>query len=211
MAAPAAGRIGVRRRGADFPPSRSRSSCRGPPAARPTSPCVPSPRWRAKHLGQPVIVDNAPAASGTLGPATMAATGQARRLHHRADADHGLPLPADAEDPLGCRRRTSPTSSISPATCSASSRAPTARSRPGRMSIDYAKANPGKVTYGTPGAGTSLHIGMEQIAAKAASSSRRCRSRAAPRPSAAVLGGHTMLQAEDRLEAAGRCRQARVC
>jgi tripartite-type tricarboxylate transporter receptor subunit TctC len=27
-----------------------------------------------------------------------------------------------------------------------------------------AKANPGKITYGTPGAGTSLHIGMEQIA-----------------------------------------------
>ena len=31
--------------------------------------------------------------------------------------------------------------------------------------IDYAKANPGKVSYGTPGAGTSLHITMEEIAA----------------------------------------------
>jgi tripartite-type tricarboxylate transporter receptor subunit TctC len=31
--------------------------------------------------------------------------------------------------------------------------------------LDYAKANPGKVNYGTPGVGTSLHITMEQIAA----------------------------------------------
>ncbi len=32
--------------------------------------------------------------------------------------------------------------------------------------IDYARANPGKLTYGTPGVGTSLHITMEQIAGK---------------------------------------------
>jgi tripartite-type tricarboxylate transporter receptor subunit TctC len=32
--------------------------------------------------------------------------------------------------------------------------------------LDYAKRNPGKVNYGTPGAGTSLHITMEQIAEK---------------------------------------------
>lgn len=31
--------------------------------------------------------------------------------------------------------------------------------------IDYAKANPGKVAYGSPGVGSSLHITMEQIAA----------------------------------------------
>ena len=30
--------------------------------------------------------------------------------------------------------------------------------------LDYAKANPNKINYGAPGAGTSLHITMEQIA-----------------------------------------------
>ena len=48
--------------------------------------------------------------------------------------------------------------------------------------IECARANPGKLTYGTPGAGTSLHIGMEQIALKAGVKWTRCRSRAAPRP-----------------------------
>jgi tripartite-type tricarboxylate transporter receptor subunit TctC len=33
-----------------------------------------------------------------------------------------------------------------------------------REFLAYAKDNPGKVTYGTPGVGTSLHITMEQIA-----------------------------------------------
>ncbi len=32
--------------------------------------------------------------------------------------------------------------------------------------LDHAKANPGKVNYGTPGVGTSLHITMERIAAE---------------------------------------------
>jgi tripartite-type tricarboxylate transporter receptor subunit TctC len=32
--------------------------------------------------------------------------------------------------------------------------------------LDYAKANPGKVNYGTPGVGTSLHITMQQIASQ---------------------------------------------
>jgi tripartite-type tricarboxylate transporter receptor subunit TctC len=30
--------------------------------------------------------------------------------------------------------------------------------------IEHARANPGKLKYGSPGTGTSLHIGMEQIA-----------------------------------------------
>src|SRR4029077_17343207 len=33
--------------------------------------------------------------------------------------------------------------------------------------IAYAKANPGKLSYATPGTGTSLHLAMEEIAANA--------------------------------------------
>jgi len=33
---------------------------------------------------------------------------------------------------------------------------------------EYAKANPGKLSYATPGTGTSLHLAMEEVAAKPA-------------------------------------------
>ena len=75
--------------------------------------------------------------------------------------------------------------------------------------VDYAKANPGKVTYATPGAGGSLHIGMEQIAAKEGIKLTQVPFKGGAETNAAVLGQHTMLQANStRLEAAGRCRQA---
>ncbi|MBX3614696.1 MAG: tripartite tricarboxylate transporter substrate binding protein, partial [Burkholderiaceae bacterium] len=58
------------------------------------------------------------------------------------------------------------------------------------------KANPGKVTYATPGAGTSLHIGMEQIAARAGIKLTHVPFKGGAETNAAVLGGHTTLQAD---------------
>jgi len=62
--------------------------------------------------------------------------------------------------------------------------------------VEYAKANPGKVTYGTPGAGSSLHIGMEQIATKAGIKLTHVPFKGGAETNAAVLGGHTTLQAD---------------
>jgi tripartite-type tricarboxylate transporter receptor subunit TctC len=62
--------------------------------------------------------------------------------------------------------------------------------------VDFAKANPGKVTYATPGTGTSLHIGMEQIAAKAGIKLTQVPFKGGAETNAAVLGQHTMLQAD---------------
>jgi tripartite-type tricarboxylate transporter receptor subunit TctC len=62
--------------------------------------------------------------------------------------------------------------------------------------VDYAKQNPGKVTYATPGAGTSLHVGMEQIAAKAGIKLTHVPFKGGAETNAAVLGGHTTLQAD---------------
>jgi tripartite-type tricarboxylate transporter receptor subunit TctC len=62
--------------------------------------------------------------------------------------------------------------------------------------IAYAKANPGKVTYATPGAGSSLHLGMEQIASRAGVKLTHVPFKGGAETNAAVLGGHTMLQAD---------------
>jgi len=62
--------------------------------------------------------------------------------------------------------------------------------------VDFAKANPGKVTYATPGAGTSLHIGMEQISALAGIKLTQVPFKGGAETNAAVLGQHTMLQAD---------------
>ena len=62
--------------------------------------------------------------------------------------------------------------------------------------VDYAKQNPGKVTYATPGAGTSLHIGMEQIAGMAGIKLTQVPFKGGAETNAAVLGQHTMLQAD---------------
>src|SRR5262249_15338304 len=88
---------------------------------------------------------------------------KARRLHDRADPDHHLPLSLHDQNDLRSEhgfhlhhrhqrlhvgvvvRADSPWKTF-------------------QEFLADAKANPGKINYGTPGAGTSLHITMEQIA-----------------------------------------------
>ncbi len=62
--------------------------------------------------------------------------------------------------------------------------------------VKFAKANPGKVTYATPGAGTSLHLGMAQISKLAGIELTHVPFKGGAETNAAVLGGHTMLQAD---------------
>ncbi len=62
--------------------------------------------------------------------------------------------------------------------------------------IAFAKANPGKFTYATPGAGSSLHIAMEQIALKAGVKFTHVPFKGGPESWAALEGGHVMADAD---------------
>ena len=62
--------------------------------------------------------------------------------------------------------------------------------------VDFAKQNPGTVTYATPGAGTTLHIGMEQIAQLEGIKLTQVPFKGGAETNAAVLGNHTVLQAD---------------
>ena len=56
--------------------------------------------------------------------------------------------------------------------------------------VAYAKANPGKVTYATPGNGTSLHITMEDIAQREGIQWVQVPFKGYAEGAAALLGGH---------------------
>ena len=59
-----------------------------------------------------------------------------------------------------------------------------------RELIDYARANPGRLNYGTPGAGTTLHITMEQIAKQQGVKWVHVPFKGTSETTGALLGGH---------------------
>src|SRR5882672_6047771 len=115
------------------------------------------------HLGQPIVVENRPGAGGTLGPGQMAATAK----------PDGYTL---AQIPITVFRFPfMQKTTFDPATdftyiigvsgytfgVVVKDDAPW-KTFPELLAA--AKAEPGKINYGSPGTGTSLHIAMEQIA-----------------------------------------------
>jgi tripartite-type tricarboxylate transporter receptor subunit TctC len=56
--------------------------------------------------------------------------------------------------------------------------------------LAYAKSNPGKINYGTPGAGTSLHLTMEQIAGAQGIKWTHVPFKGTAETTSALLGGH---------------------
>src|SRR5438093_5080676 len=116
-----------------------------------------------KYLGQPVVIENKPGGGGMIGPAQMARLARADgytvsqlpitayRLPHQRAVDWE-PL-KDFSYVIGITgytfgvvvRADSPFKTF-------------------RELIDYARANPGKLAYATPGTGTSPHLLMEEVA-----------------------------------------------
>jgi tripartite-type tricarboxylate transporter receptor subunit TctC len=62
--------------------------------------------------------------------------------------------------------------------------------------VAYAKANPEKITYGTPGQGTSLHMTMEEIAARDGIKWTPVPFKGNADATAALLGGHITASAD---------------
>jgi tripartite-type tricarboxylate transporter receptor subunit TctC len=62
--------------------------------------------------------------------------------------------------------------------------------------IDYARANPGKLTYGHTGIGTSPHLLMEEVAAKAGVQFLHVPYKGNADSTQALMGGHVMAQSD---------------
>ena len=149
----------------------------------------------SKHLGQNVIIENRPGGSGMNGPTTMAKTAKpdgytlsqltitAFRVPHMQKVEWD-PL-ADFSYIIGVAGYTfgivvkadSPLKSFEDL-------------------IAYAKANPGKLSYATPGNGTSLHLAMEEIGSKAGVYFLHVPFKGQADGAAALMGGHVMAQVD---------------
>src|SRR5947208_12092426 len=116
-----------------------------------------------KHLGQPIVIENRPGGSGTLGPGQMAATA-------KPDGYTIAQIPITIfRFPFMTKTTFDPSTDftyiigVSGYTFGVVVRA----DAPWKTFQEFladAKANPGKINYGPPVAGTSLHLTLEHIA-----------------------------------------------
>src|SRR2546421_6628471 len=148
-----------------------------------------------KYLGQPVVVENRPGGGGMIGPAQMARLARpdgytlsqlpitAYRLPHQRPVDW---------DPL---KDFSYIIGITGYTFGVVVRADSPFKSFGDL-IEYARANPGRLSYGTPGSGTSPHLLMEEVAMKANVQLLHAPFKDFADSSQALLGGHIMAQAD---------------
>jgi tripartite-type tricarboxylate transporter receptor subunit TctC len=149
----------------------------------------------ARHLGQPLVIENRPGGSGMNGPTTMAKTARpdGYTISQLAISAYRMPYMQKVDwDPINdftyiiglagytfgiVVRADSPFKTF-------------------QDLLAYARANPGKLSYATPGTGTSLHIAMEEIAAKAGVQFLHVPFKGYADGATALMGGHVMVQVD---------------
>lgn len=117
----------------------------------------------ARRLGQPVVVENRAGAGGVLGPQQL--------LSERPDGHvlSQMPISVFRHPQMAARPLFNPLEDftyvihLTGYLFGVVVRVDAPWQTFGQF-LDHAKANPGRVNFGTPGVGTSLHITMEQIA-----------------------------------------------
>jgi tripartite-type tricarboxylate transporter receptor subunit TctC len=116
-----------------------------------------------KHLGQSIVVENRPGGSGTLGPGQMAATAKPDGYTVAQMAISIFRFPFMQKTTFDPATDFTYIIGVSGYTFGVVVK----DDAPWKTFQEFAaaaKADPGKINYGTPGTGTSLHIAMEQIA-----------------------------------------------
>jgi tripartite-type tricarboxylate transporter receptor subunit TctC len=143
----------------------------------------------SKHLGQQIIIDNKPGASGTLGGATMAATARPDGYTLAQLPITMFRLPYMQKVSFDPKTDFSFVIHVTGYTFGTAVKAD-APWKTWQEFLAYAKANPGKIRYSTPGAGTTLHITMEQVALQEGIKWTQVPFRGEAESTAALLGGH---------------------
>jgi tripartite-type tricarboxylate transporter receptor subunit TctC len=148
----------------------------------------------SRHLGQPVTIENKPGAAGTLGAASVAGMKPDGYVVTQMPVSvFRMPFMQKVNfDPL---KNFSYIIHVTGYTFGVVVRDDAPWKTWDEM-IAWAKANPGKLTYGTPGAGTSLHITMEDIAEKRGLEFLHVPYKGGSEAYQALLGGQIMAVAD---------------
>jgi tripartite-type tricarboxylate transporter receptor subunit TctC len=142
-----------------------------------------------KHLGRSLVIENRPGAGGTLGPAQMASLAKPDGYTVAQLAITIFRLPFMSRTSFDPTKDFTYIIGLSGYTFGVVVRSD-APWKTFHELLAAAKANPGTITYGTPGAGTSLHITMEQIARQQGVKLIHVPFKGTAESTTALLGGH---------------------
>ena len=109
----------------------------------------------SKHLGQPIVIDNKPGASGTLGPAVMAANAKPDGYTLAQMPITVMRLPLMQKQAWDALKDFTYIVHLTGYTFGVTTKGD-GQFKTWAEVVAYAKANPGKVSYATPGAGYSF-------------------------------------------------------
>jgi len=142
-----------------------------------------------KHLGQSIVIENKPGAAGTIGPANMAANARPDGYTVAQLPITVFRLPFIQKTTFDPNKDFTYIIHVTGYTFGVVVKADAPWKTFNEL-IEYARANPGKLNYGTPGAGSSLHITMEQIAKMKGIKWTQVPFKGVAESMNALLGGH---------------------
>ena len=145
----------------------------------------------SQQLGQPIVIENKSGGGGTVGPAAMASASRpdGYTITQMPITVHRLPLMQNTTWNVDDFTHIVQLAGYVFAVVAGAD----TPFRKWQDVIDYARKNPGKLTYGSPGSGSSLHLGMELLAEKSGVKFTHVPFRGAAEVNAAVAGGQIML------------------
>lgn len=143
----------------------------------------------AKHLGQPIVIDNKPGAAGTLGPTSMAKTAKPDGYTIAQVALTQFRLPHMQQVNYDALKDFTYLIGLSGYTFGVVVRADSPWKTWAEFAA-YAKANPAKVSYGSVGVGSSQHIAMHAIGEKVGIDWTHVPFKGSAEALTALLGGH---------------------
>jgi tripartite-type tricarboxylate transporter receptor subunit TctC len=148
-----------------------------------------------KHLGQRIVIENKPGVSGTMGAQALAGGAKPDGYTFSQMPITVFRLPHMMKTPYDPMADFTYIVHLTGYTFGVVVRADSPHKTWGDL-VAWAKANPGQLTYATPGNGTSLHITMETIAQRDGIKWEQVPFKGYAEGAFALMGGHVMAHAD---------------